>query len=236
MKGGAPAPPPLEEPERTAKSGSSGSNSGTVTIPYDASVQSLEKNHYYNPGVMTVPKGAAVTWTNKDMMGHEIVFDTVALGSGPFNPGAKWKHTFAAPGKYPYHCKPHPWMKGLIVVSDSAAPSAAGGSAPDPQPAASGRSVPSAPSAPASATVRILKGVSKPNRITVRQGGTVTWVNSDTEEHELMFDSWTWDFQYVNPGLRLKPGEKWSHKFTTTGTFAYHYKRYPWVKGTLAIK
>lgn len=233
MKGGAPAPPPLEEPERTANSMS---NSGTVTIPYNASIQSMEKNHYYNPGVITIPKGATVTWTNKDMMGHEIVFDTVDVGSGPFNPGTKWRHTFTAVGKYPYHCKPHPWMKGLLIVSNSAPPLVAGGSDPDPQPSASGDSVPNGPPPPVSATVRILSRASTPNRITVRQGGTVTLVNSDTEKHEVMFDSWTWDFRYVDPGLILKPGEKWSHKFTTTGTFAYHCRRHPWIKGTLAIK
>lgn len=233
MKGGAPAPPPLEEPERTANSVS---NSGTVTIPYNASIQSMEKNHYYNPGVITIPKGATVTWTNKDMMGHEIVFDTVDVGSGPFNPGTKWRHTFTAVGKYPYHCKPHPWMKGLLIVSNSAPPLVAGGSDPDPQPSASGDSVPNGPPPPVSATVRILSRASTPNRITVRQGGTVTLVNSDTEKHEVMFDSWTWDFRYVDPGLILKPGEKWSHKFTTTGTFAYHCRRHPWIKGTLAIK
>lgn len=233
MKGGAPAPPPLEEPERTANSVS---NSGTVTIPYNASIQSMEKNHYYNPGVITIPKGATVTWTNKDMMGHEIVFDTVDVGSGPFNPGTKWRHTFTAVGKYPYHCKPHPWMKGLLIVSNSAPPLVAGGSDPDPQPSASDDSVPNGPPPPVSATVRILSRASTPNRITVRQGGTVTLVNSDTEKHEVMFDSWTWDFRYVDPGLILKPGEKWSHKFTTTGTFAYHCRRHPWIKGTLAIK
>lgn len=233
MKGGAPAPPPFEEPERTANSMS---NSGTVTIPYNASIQSMEKNHYYNPGVITIPKGATVTWTNKDMMGHEIVFDTVDVGSGPFNPGTKWRHTFTAVGKYPYHCKPHPWMKGLLIVSNSAPPLVAGGSDPDPQPSASGDSVPNGPPPPVSATVRILSRASTPNRITVRQGGTVTLVNSDTEKHEVMFDSWTWDFRYVDPGLILKPGEKWSHKFTTTGTFAYHCRRHPWIKGTLAIK
>lgn len=236
MKGGAPAPPPLEEAERAVNVSLRSANSSTVTIPYNASVQSTEKNHYYSPGVIIVPKGATVTWVNKDMMGHEMVFDTIDLGSGPFNPGGSWKHTFTAAGKYPYHCKPHPWMKGLVIVSDSAAPLVAGESAPDSQPTASDDPVRSAPAAPAAATLRILPHGATPNRITVREGGTVTVVNSDTQEHEVMFDSWTWDFQYVDPGLKLKPGEKWSHTFTTTGTFAYHCRRHPWIKGTLAIK
>jgi nitrite reductase (NO-forming) len=238
MKGGAPAPPPLEEPEGTAKRVSSRSNSGVVTIPYDASVETADKNqnHSYNPGIMTVPKGAAVTWLNKDMVGHELVFDTVDLGSGPFNAGAKWSHTFASSGKFPYHCKPHPWMKGVIVVSDSAPVLTASGSDPDPQPSSSHSSAPSAPPSAASATVRIVSRASVPNRVTVRQGGSVTLVNNDTVQHELMFDGWTWGFAYVDPGLILKPGEKRTQTFAISGTtFAYHCRRHPWIKGTLTI-
>lgn len=236
MKGGAPAPPPLDEPERTANVSLRSSNSGVVTIPYHASIQSVEKNHYYNPGIITIPKGATVTWVNKDMMGHEMVFDTTDLGSGPFYPGEKWSHRFTTVGEYPYHCKPHPWMKGMVIVSDSAPPLVANASEAEPQSSAPDESAPSKPFAPASATLILLPHGSTPNHITVREGGTVTLVNSDTEKHELMFDSWSWDFRYVDPGLVLQPGEKWTQKFTTPGTFSYHCRRHPWIKGTLAIK
>jgi len=168
------------------------------------------------------------------MMGHELVFDTVDLGSGTFNPGSKWSHTFAAPGKYPYHCKPHPWMKGVIVVSDSAQPLVANAAEPDPQPQSS--DAPAAPLAPASATLRLLPHGSMPTHIRVREGGTVTVVNADNQKHEVMFDSWSWDFRYVDPGLILQPGEKWTHTFTTTGTIAYRCRRHPWMKGTVEIK
>lgn len=236
MKGGAPAPPPLEEPARAASATLRNSNSGVVTIPYDASIQSVEGNHYYNPGVITIPKGGVVTWVNKDMMGHEMVFDTIDLESGPFYPGGKWSHKFTGVGKYPYHCKPHPWMKGIVIVSDSASPLVAEATEADPESSASDDSAPSRTTAPASATLRLLRHGSTPKHITVREGGTVTLVNSDTEKHEVMFDSWSWDFRYVDPGLVLQPGERWTHKFTTTGTFAYHCRRHPWIKGTLAIK
>jgi plastocyanin len=241
MKGAAPAPPPLEQADQPERAGGNVSNasiratSGVVIIPYDASVQREEKNHYYNPGVITVPKGSAVTWNNKDMMGHELVFDTVAVGSGPFNPGAKWSHTFTAPGKYPYHCKPHPWMKGMIVVSNSAAPLVAK-SEPDPQPQSTDAPAPAAPLAPASATLRILAHGSTPDHINLREGGTLTVVNTDNQKHEVMFDTWSWDFRFVDPGLILQPGEKYTHTFTTTGTIAYRCRRHPWVKGTVEIK
>lgn len=236
MNGGAPPPPPLEEPEHAVNASLRSSNSGMVTIPYNASIQSAEKNHYYNPGIITVPKGATVTWANKDMMGHELVFDTIDVGSGPFYPGAKWSHKFTAVGRYPYHCKPHPWMKGIVIVSDSAAPLVADASDPDPEPSPSDDPAPSGPPAPESATLRLLPHASPPKLITVREGGTVTLMNSDTMKHEVMFDSWSWDFRYVDPGVILQPGEKWTHTFTTPGTFAYHCRRHPWIKGTLAVK
>ncbi len=238
MKGAAPAPPPLEGTESPARSevASARAMSGVVTIPYDASVQREEKNHYYNPGVMTVPKGGTVTWNNKDMMGHELVFDTIPVGSGPFNPGAKWSHTFTVPGKYPYHCKPHPWMKGMIVVSDSAQPLVASAGEADSQSQSSEAPAPAAPAAPESATLRILAHGASRTNITLREGGTLTLINADTQKHEVMFDSWSWDFRYVDPGVILQPGEKWTHKLTTTGTFGYHCRRHPWVKGVLAVK
>ena len=74
-----------------------------------------------------------------------------------------------------------------------------------------------------------------PNRITVRQGARVTFVNNDNVQHELMFDKWTWDFQYVDPGLILKPGEKLTQTFTGAATFAYHCRRHSWIKGTLTV-
>ena len=107
-----------------------------------------------------------------------------------------------------------------------ARPSGASSSAP------SARRLP----APASATVRILSRASVPNRITVPEGGKVTLVNNDTVQHELMFDKWTWDFRYVDPGLILKPGEQLTQTFTAPGTFAYHCRRHPWITGTLTIQ
>jgi hypothetical protein len=64
----------------------------------------------------------------------------------------------------------------------------------------------------------------------------VTLVNNDTVQHELMFDKWTWDFRYVDPGLILKPGEQLTQTFTALGTFAYHCRRHSWIKGTVTTQ
>jgi plastocyanin len=30
--------------------------------------------------------------------------------------GGSWSYTFTTPGTYTYHCSPHPFMKGTVVV------------------------------------------------------------------------------------------------------------------------
>jgi plastocyanin len=65
---------------------------------------------------VTVAAGTVVRWTNRDVVAHTITFDDGAPGSPPLVPGAGFSRRFAAPGTYRYHCTPHPWMKGVVVV------------------------------------------------------------------------------------------------------------------------
>jgi plastocyanin len=68
----------------------------------------------FEPSTVTVPKGAAVTWTNQDPVAHTITgtdFDSGAVG-----PGQNYSHVFDKVGTYYYHCAIHPSMKGTITV------------------------------------------------------------------------------------------------------------------------
>ncbi|HKW41324.1 MAG TPA: plastocyanin/azurin family copper-binding protein [Gemmatimonadales bacterium] len=67
----------------------------------------------------TVPisAGQAVRWTNADPVEHTVTFDGgTEAGSPVIPPNASYIHRFDRPGTYPYHCTPHPFMKGVIVV------------------------------------------------------------------------------------------------------------------------
>jgi plastocyanin len=63
-----------------------------------------------------IPAGTTVRWVNKDPVGHTATSDDGDWGSALIGPGETWEHTFDAVGEFPYHCVPHPFMKGVVVV------------------------------------------------------------------------------------------------------------------------
>jgi plastocyanin len=70
----------------------------------------------FAPNRIEIVAGGAVTWTNNDQLVHTITADDGTWDSGPIEPGKTWTHTFAQPGEYGFHCTPHPFMKGVVVV------------------------------------------------------------------------------------------------------------------------
>jgi plastocyanin len=96
---------------KTTKSASGGAQASSVTYK-DISVK---------PASLSVKKGATVTWTNEDSVGHDV---TSTGGPAKFKSGASggmaqgdtFKHTFTTPGTYSYVCTVHPNMKGTVTV------------------------------------------------------------------------------------------------------------------------
>ena len=73
----------------------------------------------FHPDSLKVPVGAAVTWVNCEtppQEPHTTTSDTPGWDSPPLNPGDRFSHTFPVAGSYPYHCTPHPFMIGKVVV------------------------------------------------------------------------------------------------------------------------
>lgn len=71
----------------------------------------------FEPARIEVRAGATVVWTNDAPLPHTVTADsTGGFDSGGMATGARWAHTFARPGVYAYHCTPHPFMKGTVVV------------------------------------------------------------------------------------------------------------------------
>ncbi len=74
----------------------------------------------FRPDSLAVPAGATVTWVNCEDGGqdlHSTTSDTVGVWDSPeLVPGARYTRTFASTGAFPYHCTPHPFMLGKIVV------------------------------------------------------------------------------------------------------------------------
>jgi amicyanin len=75
------------------------------------------KDFAYSKTKVTVARGTTITWTNRDDMEHDVTRNgskgpkSKLLGKGK---SYSWKATKA--GTFKYHCSPHPFMKGTIVV------------------------------------------------------------------------------------------------------------------------
>jgi plastocyanin len=83
--------------------------------------QVLIMHYSFMPNIITVTKGTAVTWTNLDSVIHTVESGaaeqpTELFDSGPLNQGQSFSFTFTEPGVYVYHCDPHPYMLGMIIV------------------------------------------------------------------------------------------------------------------------
>jgi plastocyanin len=74
------------------------------------------RNLAFVPARTEVSAGTTVEWTNNDPLAHSVTADDGSWDSGLVQPGHTWRRTFAQPGTYGYHCTPHPFMKGTVVV------------------------------------------------------------------------------------------------------------------------
>lgn len=74
----------------------------------------------FQPNILAVPAGTAVTWTNNDPVPHAIVSDNGTFDSGNIMPNGQFSNTFTQPGNYSYYCKIHPYMFGQIQVTQGA--------------------------------------------------------------------------------------------------------------------
>jgi plastocyanin len=78
----------------------------------------------FDPPSVTVAKGSAVTWINKDQIPVQIQTDSFGttptvpgqFSSEPLNPGESYTYTFADTGTFTYSDPFHPYIAGSVVV------------------------------------------------------------------------------------------------------------------------
>ncbi len=94
------------------------------------------------------------------------------------------------------------------------------------------RPTPSAPSSsPTEATtVQMDDFAFAPETIRVQAGQTVTWVNRDSAEHNVVFD----ETGQTSP--MLGQGEQWSISFNEPGTYTYDCGPHPSMTGTVVVE
>jgi plastocyanin len=98
----AAAPPAVQQPEAAT--------AGRDTV--SAGVEDF----LFQPARLEIAAGTTVVWSNNGQVAHTVSAEDGSFESGPIEPGQRRGITFDRAGSFPFHCTPHPFMKGLIVV------------------------------------------------------------------------------------------------------------------------
>ncbi|HXW76346.1 MAG TPA: cupredoxin family copper-binding protein [Candidatus Eremiobacteraceae bacterium] len=85
-----------------------------------AAVRVSIADYAFKPAVVTIVAGTPVIWTNQDDDPHTVTADDGSFDSKGLGQGDTYRRAFVKPGRYPYHCAVHPFMKGTIVVTAGA--------------------------------------------------------------------------------------------------------------------
>ena len=98
----------------------------TATPPYTAIVID-SGSPYFVPKSATVFSGAPIRWDNPTATDHTITHvgcmtdgDACAFDSGIVRPSGSFTLQELEPGRYPYLCRTHPIMNGVVTVTDTA--------------------------------------------------------------------------------------------------------------------
>ena len=179
-----------------------------------------------SPAEVTVAPGETVPWRNSDSTRHRMRstsgpgdFDT-----GDIEPGESVTFRFSATGTYSYRDErddENPRYQGRVIVRGDAPPPSGGGTG--------GGGTGGGGAAPSAASVSIVDRAFSPASISVAVGGTVTWTNNDDRGHTATADNGA----FASP--TLNGGGRFSHTFTTPGTFAYFCELHPEMRGVVAV-
>ena len=84
----------------------------------DSTVVIHIKSLAFGAGTVTVRPGTTVLWVNDDPLAHTVVGTSGGFDSGSIEPGSTWQFRFNTAGQYEYSCRPHPFMKGTVIVAE----------------------------------------------------------------------------------------------------------------------
>ncbi len=96
------------------KSGGAATATGAAVA---AAVQVRMEAFRYQADTVTISAGQAVRWVNADPLEHTVTFaEGGPASSGLIPADGSFVVQLDRPGTYAYHCLPHPFMKGVVVV------------------------------------------------------------------------------------------------------------------------
>ncbi len=80
------------------------------------STSAVVQDFMFRPTRIEVTAGTTVVWSNGGQVIHTVTAEDGSFDSGPIEAGGRGSITFSRPGAYRFHCTPHPFMRGEIVV------------------------------------------------------------------------------------------------------------------------
>lgn len=81
------------------------------------SIQASIDNFAFAPQELAIAAGTTVGWTNKDDTPHTVTSDDGTFSSPVMDTNQSFQFKFQKPGKFPYRCKLHPTMTGVVAVN-----------------------------------------------------------------------------------------------------------------------
>jgi len=93
------------------------SSSGLATgVPGPAAATVEVASVRFVTDTVRIAAGQVVRWINRDPLDHSVSFEVDGPASGPIPARGSYAVRFDKPGTYPYHCTPHPFMRGVVIV------------------------------------------------------------------------------------------------------------------------
>jgi plastocyanin len=80
------------------------------------SITAVVQDFMFRPARLAIAAGTTIVWTNGGQVVHTVSAEDGSFDSGPIEAGERRGITFSRPGTYPFHCTPHPFMRGEVVV------------------------------------------------------------------------------------------------------------------------
>lgn len=80
------------------------------------SVTAVVQDFMFRPSRLEIAVGTTVVWSNGGQVVHTVTAEDGSFESGPIEVGQRRGVTFSRPGTFPFHCTPHPFMRGEVVV------------------------------------------------------------------------------------------------------------------------
>ena len=196
------------------------------------------------PSTVTIGVGGMVTFANNDSAAH-----TSTSGTGADGPSGVWDSSlvmmgaaYTTPaldaGEYPYFCMVHPWMEGLVIVTDDHS-TATSQPEPEPQPEPTPTTTSTATNTVENAAGSSTPGCEPdcfiPSTITINPGESVTFANNDSAAHTSTAGtpadgpSGVWDSSMVMMGA------SYTTPALSEGTYPYFCMVHPWMEGLVIV-